>query len=247
MSRIISLVNHKGGVGKTTTTFNLGKALSLQGRKILIIDIDPQANLSISAGIRDPQLNIYHAICENQTIPIQKIDENLSIVPADLNLSAAELHLQSGVGGYFKLKKAIAPILEDYDFMLIDCPPSLGILTMNAMIASNEVLIVVQSEFLSVEGLTTINDILDELSDSLDISWEITGLLLTQTNHTVVSKSVADGLRESFGEKVFNTTIRRNIALVEASGMQQDIFTYSQNSPGALDYMNLAKEILSKS
>ncbi|NJO00475.1 MAG: ParA family protein [Bacteroidia bacterium] len=244
MSRVISLINHKGGVGKTTTTLNLGKALAMQGRKVLIVDIDPQSNLSVSIGIRNPEVNIYDAICGDKELPVRKLEDNFFIVPADLNLSMADVQLQSGVGGYFKFKKALSPIAQDYEFILVDCPPSLGILTMNALIASNEVLIVVQSEFLSIEGLTTITNLLEEMSSNLGISWKITGFLLTQTNHTVVSKSVSEGLRERFGEHVFNTAIRRNISLVEASGLQQDIFSYAPASHGAKDYLALAKEIL---
>jgi chromosome partitioning protein len=243
-TRIISLVNHKGGVGKTTTTLNLGKALSLCGKRVLLIDIDPQANLSISVNIREPKQSIYHSLCEDKKLIIQNIAPQLDLVPADLKLSEAEAKLISGVGGYFKLKKALAPVAQNYDFVLIDCPPSLGILTMNAIIASSEVLIIVQSQFLSVEGLDTILTLLKDLGENLQLNWKITGMLLTQTNRTVVSKDITSGLRDTYAEKVLQTTIRQNVALVESSGMRQDIFTYASHSTGAEDYMNLAKEIL---
>lgn len=244
MSRIISILNHKGGVGKTTTTLNLGKALSLKGYRVLIVDIDPQANLSISVNIREPKENIYHSICEDAPLPIYKVDKDFDIVPADLNLSMAELKLNSGVNGYFKFKKVLTPYFYNYDYILIDCPPSLGILTLNALIASNEVLIVVQSQFLSIEGLSTITNLLEELTENLAISWKITGLLLTQTDRTVVSKSVVEGLKQIYQDKVLNTYIRRNTAIAEASGVRQDIFNYNPKSQGAEDYDALANEII---
>ena len=244
-THVISLINHKGGVGKTTSTLNLGKALSMLGKKVLIVDIDPQANLSQSLGIEEPEINIYQAVCEGADLPIVEADENFHIVPADLDLSEAELRLQSDVNGYFVLRSIVRKVAEQYDFVLIDCPPSLGILTLNALIASNQVIVVVQSEYLAVKGLQTIFNLIEKLKENLNTDLKIKGMLITQLNHTVFRKSIADTVRNLYEGTVFNTTIRQNITLAEASASGQDVFSFDSKSSGAEDYLNLAKEILS--
>ncbi|MCS6820916.1 MAG: ParA family protein [Microscillaceae bacterium] len=243
-TRVIAIVNHKGGVGKTTTTLNLGKALSILGKRVLIIDIDPQSNLSQSVGIEEPPKNIYHTLCEKAPLPTQKLADRFDIVPADLELSGAEIKLITDVNGYFKLKDAILQVKDSYDFILIDCPPSLGILTINAIIAANEVILVVQSQYLAIKGLNTIMDLLSELRRNLNPELKLTGLLMTQVNRTIVSRSIVETVQKAHKSKVFKTTIRQNVALIEASTVKQDIFTYNDKSQGAEDYLNLAKEIL---
>lgn len=243
-ARIIAVVNHKGGVGKTTTTLNLGKALSLKRKKVLIIDIDPQANLSQSLGIESPEKDVSSAICDKESLPIQKVANKFDIVPASLDLSGAEVKLISELNGYFRLKEALSPFLNTYDFILIDCPPSLGILTINAMIAATEVLIVIQSQYLAIKGLNTILDLMDELRKNLNENLKVMGMLLTQVNRTVVSKSIVESVQNTHEEKVFQTVIRQNVALVEASTTGQDIFSYDSKSYAAEDYKNLAKEVL---
>jgi len=242
MSRIIAVVNHKGGVGKTTTTLNLGKALSLQGKKVLLIDIDPQANLSQSVGIDDPERSLYDSLCNNQHLPIIEIGTNFFICPTDLELSEAEIKLQSDVNGYFQLKKLLKN--QSFDFVLIDCPPSLGVLTINALVAANELIIVVQSEYLAVKGLQTIMRLTDRLKENLNPTLKVTGLLLTQLNNTVFRKSIAQTVRTVYEGNVLESSIRQNIALGEASSQSKTIFDYSPDSHGAEDYMKLAIEIL---
>ena len=242
MSRIIAIVNHKGGVGKTTTTLNLGKALSLQGKKVLLIDIDPQANLSQSVGIDEPERSLYESLCSNQHLPIIEIGTNFFICPADLELSEAEIKLQSDVNGYFQLKKLLKN--QSFDFVLIDCPPSLGVLTINALVAANELIIVVQSEYLAVKGLQTIMRLTDRLKENLNPTLKVTGLLLTQLNNTVFRKSIAQTVRTVYEGNVLESSIRQNIALGEASSQSKTIFDYSPDSHGAEDYMKLAIEIL---
>ncbi len=242
---VIAIINHKGGVGKTTTTLNLGKALSLCGKKTLIIDIDPQANLSQAIGVEEPNVHIVQSMLENTPLPIHHLAENFDLIPADLDLSEAEVKLQNDVNGYFKLRNVLRNAKEKYDFILIDCPPSLGILTTNALIAATHILIVVQSEYLAVKGLQTILRLVESVRENLNPDLEVAGMLITQLNKTIFRQNIADTLRNIYQGKVFQTAIRQNISLAEASSVGQDIFTYSNRSAGAEDYMNLAKEILS--
>lgn len=245
MSKVIAIINHKGGVGKTTTTLNLGKALSLLEKKVLLIDIDPQANLSQSVGLEDPEKNIYTAFLGGQELPIIEIANNFSLIPSSLDLSEAELKLQKEVNGYFKLKKLLGEIKKNYDFILIDCPPSLSILTINSLIAANNAIIVVQAEYLATKGLQTIISLIEELKENLNPELKIMGMLITQIDRTIIRQQIAEQLKNIYPERVFETTIRSNVTLTEASAMNQDIFTYNDKCSGAVDYMNLAKEILS--
>lgn len=243
--RIIAIVNHKGGVGKTTTTLNLGKALSLQGKKVLLIDLDPQANLSQSIGIDEPKKSITQVLLEDISLPIENISTNFDIVPADLGLSMAETKLITNLTGYFKLKNAIQGINHiNYDYILIDCPPSLGILTLNAMIAAHEVLLVVQSQYLAMRGLDTIMNLIDEIRRNIHPDLHLLGLLITQVGRVLVNKVVAESIQKTYQDKVFKTQIRQNAAIMESSLGKVDIFKHSPKSSGAEDYMNLAKEII---
>jgi len=244
MSRIIAIVNHKGGVGKTTTTFSLGKALSLRGKKVLIVDNDPQSNLTQYSGLKNIEKSIYDAICHAEKLPIYPIGDNFDIVPSDLGFSKAEYELQTDqVNGFFRLKDALED-LQFYDYILIDCPPSLGILTMNALIAANGVQIVMESEYFSMKGLQTVLDLVSSIKKRLNPNLEVEGLLLTKVNNTVFKLKVVDTIRQSYKEKVYQTLIRQNIALTEVPSQGIDIFSYAPQSHGAEDYMNLAIEIL---
>ncbi|TAE73090.1 MAG: ParA family protein [Bacteroidetes bacterium] len=241
---IISIINHKGGVGKTTTTINLGKALSLENKKVLLIDLDPQANLSQCAGINNPDCNTFHVLCEDIALPIIPLDKNFDIIPADLDLSEAELRLQTDVNGYFRLKKRLKEVQKKYDYILIDCPPSLSILPLNALIASDKVIIAVQAEFLAVKGLQTIFDLIEKLKENLNTNLSILGMLITQLNNTIFRKDVADSIRKIYGGQVFETVIKQNITLAEATASGKDIFTFDKSSQGAKDYKALAEEVL---
>jgi len=240
----ISILNHKGGTGKTTTTINLGKALALQKKKVLIIDIDAQSNLSQHVGIDEAEETIYAALCKKQQLPIIDLGGNLHIVPANIELAGADEELKKSVNGYFKLKTALEHSQVNYDFILIDCPPSLDILTINALIASSEVIVPTQSQYFSIRGLQTIFELIEELKQNLNPNLKIRGILLTQVNKTIINKTIQESVYEGYGEMVFKTFVRQNIALTEASFSNQSIFDYNPKSQGAEDYLNLSKEIL---
>ncbi len=245
MSRIIAVVNHKGGVGKTTTTLNLGKALSLQGKKVLLIDIDPQANLSQSVGLEKTQRSVYEALEESANLPIYPLSPFLALSPSSLALSKAEMNLHTEPDGYFRLK-AVLEEINHYDFILVDCPPSLGVLCSNALIAATDILIPEQSQFLATKGLETIDELIFKIKRNLNKKLSLLGILLTQTNRTVLSQSVKEMVGTTYGDKVFKTFIRQNIALAEASVGQKDVFDYAPDSNGAEDYKNLALEVLAR-
>lgn len=244
--KIIAVVNHKGGVGKTTSVQNLSKALALNGKKVLMIDNDPQANLTVACGVKDVAHSIYDAVCENKPLPILSLGERLDLVPSELSYMNAEQKLQTEINGYFKLRKAIKALKTAYDYVLIDCPPSLGILTLNALMAAGSILVVVESAFLSVKGLQTIIDVVKDVKEELNTELQIEGFLITKINRTVLRREMADTVRSVYPGKVFNTVIRQNVTLEEATAAGLDIFSYDANSNGAEDYAELAKEMLGK-
>lgn len=245
MPQIISILNHKGGTGKTTTTINLGAALNRLGFATLVIDMDPQANLSQSLGVEYATPTITELFSsEIDRLPIVSIKDDFDLVPASLQLSAIEPSLYSNIKSYLMLKKHLEYTHDNYDFILIDCPPSLGILTQNALIASNNVLITVQSQFLALKGLETVYSLITSIRENLNPAIDVLGILITQVNHTRLSKEISENLRSTFKDKVFNTCIRQSVSLAEASLNRMDIFGYSPDSFGALDYLQLANEII---
>jgi chromosome partitioning protein len=244
MRKIIALVNHKGGVGKSTSAHNLGKALVMQGLKVLLIDNDPQANLTTATGSEGASnKSIYHVLCEDEPLPIINIEPNFDIVPSELEYTKAEYKLQTDIRGYFKMKRALQNV-TDYNFIIIDCPPSLGILTLNALIAADSVMIIAQSSYLSAKGLQTIIDVIEDVQEELNPQIKIEGFLLTQLNNTVIRREMAETIKSLYEAKVFETVIRQNVALEEASARGLDIFTYAADSYGAKDYLALAEELL---
>lgn len=245
-ARTISLVNHKGGVGKTTSTLNLGKGLSNEGKKVLIVDMDAQANLSQSLKVEQPEESVYSVFCNKAKLPIVEISENFHLVPSDIDLGKAELELQSAVNGYFRLKKALKEVETNYDYILIDCPPSLGILTINSLMASTDVIVCVQSEFLALKGLNTVLEMIDDMQEDLHPDLNLLGMLLTMTNRTIIKQNIIESIKDAHLKKVFDTTIRQNIAVVEASSLGMDIFSYNESCAAAQDYKELVQEILKR-
>jgi len=245
MSKVISISNHKGGVGKTTSTINIGAGLNKLGKKILLIDLDPQANLSQSLGVTDQELNIYGALRgEYLPHPIEVIP-GLDIIPSVLDLSGAEVEMSSEAGREYILKEIIEPLLPGYDYILIDSPPSLGLLTINALTASDEVLIPLQAQYLAIQGLTKLLEIIDKIQRRLNKELRVGGVFITQYDgRKILNRDVVDIINTHFKELVFNTKIRDNVALAEAPTQGIDIFRYNPKSNGAQDYLSLCRELV---
>ncbi|MCB0557174.1 MAG: ParA family protein [Phaeodactylibacter sp.] len=245
MGKIFSLLNHKGGVGKTTSAINIGAGLVELGKKTLLIDLDPQANLSLSLGATRPPLTIYEALRgESELMPVS-VKENMDLVVSTLDLSGAEMELINEAGREFILRELFAPIREEYDFIIIDCPPSLGLLTLNALTSSDFVLIPLQTEFLALQGLAKIKQVIQKVKLRLNKNLHVGGVIATMyDSRKVLNRDVVETIKKYFGELVFDTMIRDNVALAEAPSQRKDIFDYSRNSSGAEDYLNLCREIL---
>jgi chromosome partitioning protein len=247
MAKIISLSNHKGGVGKTTSTVNIGAGLTQgkNGKRVLLIDLDPQANLSQSLGITSSEKTIYGSLLGEYPLSPMAITPKLHLIPSTLDLSGAEIELSSEAGREFILKDLIEPLKKSYDFILIDCPPSLGLLTVNALTASDKVYIPLQTQFLALQGLTKLVEIMDKIKKRLNKKLDLGGVILTQYDgRKTLSKDVASSIDNHFKGKVFKTRIRDNVSLAEAPSQGKDIFAYSPKSMGAEDYSSLCKEIL---
>ncbi len=247
MSRIISVANNKGGVGKTTTVINLGAGLQRQGEKVLIIDLDPQANMSQSLRIINQERNIYRAIKGEGPLEPVEILPGLDAIPSTLDLLGAEIELATEPGREYILKELIEPLRSHYSYILIDTPPSLGLLTINAMTASQEVIIPLQAEYLATQGLTRLMEIVEKIQKRLNKELRIGGVFITQyDSRKILNREVAEFIKTYFEQDLLRTRVRDNIALAEAPAQGLDIFRYSPRSNGAQDYQALTREILSK-
>ncbi|MBK9460258.1 MAG: ParA family protein [Sphingobacteriales bacterium] len=245
MTQTIVFSNHKGGVGKTTSTVNIGAGLAnYLNKKVLIIDLDPQANLTQSLGVPNHQHHIYGSLTGSYPLTPIVLSPNLHIVPSTLDLSGAEVELNAEPGREYILRELIDDIKANYDYVLIDTPPSLSLLTINAFTAANHIIIPIQAEYLAVQGLAKLVEIIEKIKKRLNKHLELGGLIVTQyDNRKVLHREVADLVKTHFPDKIFKTIIRNNITLAEAPSVQQDIFTYNPKSNGAEDYLNLCKEI----
>lgn len=244
MSKIISISNHKGGVGKTTSTINIGAALNKLGDKVLLIDLDPQANLSQSLGIGEAERNIYGAIKGEYNLQPSEILPGLDIIPSTLDLSGAEIELSGEAGREYILRELIEPIRASYDYILIDTPPSLGLLTINSFTASDEVFIPLQAQYLALQGLAKLLEIIDKIKKRLNKGLRVGGVFITQYDgRKILNRDVFTTIQGHFKENMFTTKIRDNITLAEAPTEGVDIFRYSPKSYGAEDYLALSKEI----
>lgn len=248
MAKIIAVLNHKGGVGKTTTTINLAAALQQKKKRVLLIDMDGQANLTESCGPSiEEERTVYGAMKGEYPLTVFELNNGLSVVPSCLDLSAAESELINEPGRELILKGLIAKLLETrkFDYILIDCPPSLGLLTLNALTSADFLIIPVQAQFLAMRGMAKITNVVEIVKTRLNPNLNIGGIVITQFDkRKTLNKSVAELINESFCDKVFKTVIRDNVALAEAPIKGLNIFEYNKNSNGAKDYMELAKEVL---
>ncbi len=247
MAKVIAVSNHKGGVGKTTSAINLGVGLNMKGKKVLLIDLDSQANLSQSLNIEEPEFHIYGSI--KGIYPVQPLEviKDLHVVPSVSELSAAEPELTAEAGREFILSELIEPVVEDYDFVFIDCPPSLGLFTINAFTAADEIYIPMQAQYLALQGIGKLLVLKDVIKKRMNKKLEIGGIFITQFDRRkVLNRYVLETIESHFGDKVFKTRIRSNVALAEAPNAGLDIFRYQENSIGAFDYMQLTNEILKR-
>ena len=250
MSRVFAIANQKGGVGKTTTAINLAASLAANDIRVLVIDSDPQGNATTGLGVtKDPNRpSLYHVIlgdaaARDAIIPTDF--EGLHLISADKNLVGANLELVGTDDREFRLRERIAPIREDYRFILIDCPPALDLLTLNALIAADSVLVPIQCEFFALEGISELMDTIDRVRDGFQHPLEIAGILLTMfDDRTNLTRQVASDLREFFQDQVFRTIIPRSVRLAEAPSFGKPILAYDPRSRGAESYIKLAKEIL---
>jgi chromosome partitioning protein len=261
MATLIAVVNQKGGVGKTTTSVNLGAAIAQSGKKVLLIDMDAQSNLGTHLGITSkeesadaldkppvPEASLYDVLKGTKQIKevIIKRSPNLDIVPSSLFLSAADLELGGVVGRELILKRSLEKIKEEYDVILVDCPPALGLLSLNALAAVQQVVIPVQSEYLALHGVRQLLDTIDQVRGIYNPSLVVGGVLIClHDNRKKLARVVSDTIRAYFGDLVFDTVIRTNVSLAEAPASGQSIFEYAPKSTGAEDYAALAKEVLS--
>ncbi len=252
MGRVLAIANQKGGVGKTTTAINLAAALAANDLRILVIDSDPQGNATTGlGGIKDPaHPSLYHVLLGNVAIGDAIVHtgfEGLDLVPGDKNLVGANLELVDVPRREFRLQEKLAPARAEYDYVLIDCPPALDLLTLNALIAADSVLVPIQCEFFALEGISELMDTIDRIRDSFSHPLEIEGILLTMfDDRTNLTRQVATDLRDFFREQVFKTVIPRSIRLAEAPSYGKTILSYDVRSRGAESYIRLAKEIIQR-
>ncbi|MDD5633829.1 MAG: AAA family ATPase [Candidatus Omnitrophica bacterium] len=246
----IAFCNQKGGVAKTTSALNIAAYLAIHGKRTLLIDLDPQANATSGAGLNknDVQKSIYNVLHEHIRIEeaiFPTAIERLSIVPSNLNLTGAEVELVNVMGREYRLKKALLTIQELFDYVIFDCPPSLGLLTINGLSAADSVIIPIQCEYYALEGLGQLMKTLDLIRENLNESLAVEGVLMTLADYrTNLTKEVINEVRQYFGKKVYQTVIPRTIKLTEAPGFGKPIALYAPDSPGAIKYNNVVKEML---
>lgn len=250
--KIIAFANQKGGVGKTTSVINCGAGLAKQGKKILLIDLDPQAHLTLSLGVETHELDntIYDVLKGNVQISkaLLALPGGMQLLPSSIELSAAEMEFAGEPGREFLLKNALKKLDQPLDFILIDCPPSLGLFTINGLAAAHDIYIPLQTEYLALHGTGQLMQVVDVVQQRLNDQLKVAGVIGTlYDRRKTLNREVTDKLKEHFKDTLFNTLIRTNVSLAEAPSYGQDIFTYKPDSAGAADYEALVNEILERS
>jgi chromosome partitioning protein len=252
-ARVIAMCNQKGGVGKTTTTINLGAALAEYGRRVLIVDFDPQGAASVGLGVNALEMDqtIYSLITSRHPDVLGAIVRtrvpDLDIVPANIDLSAAEVQLVSEVGRESVLKRVLRPALDDYDVVLIDCQPSLGLLTVNALTAAHGVIVPVEAEFFALRGVALLVETIETVRDRINPQLTVDGIVATMVDpRTLHAREVLERLDEAFGDLVFSTRIHRTVKFPDASVATEPITTYAPTHPGAQAYRRLAREVIAR-
>jgi chromosome partitioning protein len=249
MSRIIAIANQKGGVGKTTSAVNLSAALAASGKRVLLVDLDPQGNATMAAGIDKRELE--HAITElllgesSLAQALRRCDEGYDVIPGNIDLTAAEIQLMDLPQREMRLKQALHPVRDNYDFILIDCPPSLSLLTLNALAAADGIIVPMQCEYFALEGLSSLINTVNALKQKLNPELAIDGIIRTMYDvRNNLGNAVSNELTQHFGDTVFRTLVPRNVRLAEAPSHGMSIIRYDKSSRGALAYMGLAGEII---
>lgn len=249
MGKIIAFANQKGGVGKTTSAVNVAASLGILGYKVLLIDLDPQGNATSGVGIMKKTLKttVFDMLTTDATadaVTIKTQYDNLSVIPAHTTLARAEYELGDAEKGEFVMKDKLSAVREKYDYIIIDCPPSLGMLTVNAMTASDGVVIPMQCEFFALEGLSQLMFTISRIKQHYNKDLNVTGILITMhNNRLILSMQVINELRKHYAEKLFETTISRNVKVSEAPGFGAPVYYHEKRSKGAAEYMNVAKEL----
>ena len=252
-ARIIAMCNQKGGVGKTTTTINLGASLAEFGRKVLLVDFDPQGSLSVGLGINPYEIekSVYHLLMDRSVtfgdVVVKTNVPGLDVLPSNIDLSAAEVQLVNEVAREQVLSRALAPAVPDYDFIIIDCQPSLGLLTVNALTAANGIIVPMECEFFALRGVAMLVETIGKVQDRLNPGLQLDGLVATMyDSRTLHSREVLARLVEAFEEKVFHTAISRTVRFPETTVAGEPITTFASASGGAYSYRELAKEVLAR-
>jgi chromosome partitioning protein len=250
MTKIVALANQKGGVGKTTTAINLGASVAACERRVLLVDLDPQANATSGIGVNEADPSMYDVLIDN--MPLRDIIRpteipTLFLAPSSVDLVGAEVELRDAIGREYYLKRVIEPIAADYDYILIDSPPSLGLLTVNGLTAANSVLVPLQAEYFALEGVTQLLATIDRVKSAVNPSLDVEGIVLTMYDERMnLARQVSEEVRNHFGEKVYKTVIPRNVRLSEAPSFGKPIILYDIRSRGSEAYVSLAREFIQR-